>query len=33
MHVVQNIGCSLHLTEQGLALRKQFLRITPERVP
>jgi methyl-accepting chemotaxis protein len=32
MHTAHSIGGSLHITEQGLALRKQFLRITPERV-
>lgn len=32
MYAQQNIGSTLRITEQGLALRKQFLRITPERV-
>jgi methyl-accepting chemotaxis protein len=32
MYEHQNIRSTLRITEQGLALRKQFLRITPERV-
>lgn len=32
MQARQNIGSTLRLTEQGLALRKQFLHITRERI-
>ncbi|OYT74324.1 MAG: hypothetical protein CFK49_09005, partial [Armatimonadetes bacterium JP3_11] len=32
MSTQQTIGSTLRITEQGLALRKQFLCITPERV-